>query len=420
MAATIIHIDSKKIKVEVEINLSNSMLETEENIQSALNDCGNIVTKEFLTTFDTDGSPIAIGNEKFTSKGKVSKKYQTPYNEINIERHVYQNSSGGKVYCPMEKDARIIVGSTPKFAKQISSKYSDLGSSRVQKDLEENHGRHISREFIRNLSEAVSEVIIEKEKHWNYCPPVDTKYVHCVGIGLDGTCMYLSDDGWRIAMVGTIALYNNEGDRLYTQYTASPPEYGKNEFYENFTHDIENIKKIYPSAIYTGVADGAKDNWTYLEEHTENQTLDYFHATEYVSKVGEVIFRSKVKRKSWFTKSCHILKHEKDGAAELLKEMQVHLDKKYSEKKMEILQRSVTYFTNHLHQMNYWEYLERKLPIGSGITEAACKVIIKQRLCNSGMKWKDEGARSVLFLRCISYSSDKWGQTWKRLSKVGF
>jgi len=38
---------------------------------------------------------------------------------------------------------------------------------------------------------------------------------------------------------------------------------------------------------------------------------------------------------------------------------------------------------------NYVEAIAANLPIGSGITEAACKVIIKARLCCSGMKWKD-------------------------------
>jgi hypothetical protein len=31
--------------------------------------------------------------------------------------------------------------------------------------------------------------------------------------------------------------------------------------------------------------------------------------------------------------------------------------------------------------MNYAQYLEKKYPIGSGVTEAACKTLVKQRLC---------------------------------------
>lgn len=176
---------------------------------------------------------------------------------------------------------------------------------------------------------------------------------------------------------------------------------------------------MYIAAIYTGVADGAKDNWTYLEQHTDNQTLDFYHASEYLNNVANVVFHKKEKRTSWFSSARHKLKYEKGGAAELLKEMENYSEKKYSEKKMEILQNSITYFRNHIHQMNYSDYIKRNLPIGSGVTEAACKVIVKQRLCNSGMKWKDSGAKSVLCLRCINYSGDKWRQLWDKLNRYG-
>ena len=50
------------------------------------------------------------------------------------------------------------------------------------------------------------------------------------------------------------------------------------------------------------------------------------------------------------------------------------------------------------------------MPIGSGVIEAACKVIIKQRMCNSGMKWTDAGAKTVLLLRCFNETDGKWQQ----------
>ena len=40
--------------------------------------------------------------------------------------------------------------------------------------------------------------------------------------------------------------------------------------------------------------------------------------------------------------------------------------------------------------------VENSLPIGSGVTEAACKTLVKQRLYGSGMRWKDAGIKVVL------------------------
>jgi hypothetical protein len=65
------------------------------------------------------------------------------------------------------------------------------------------------------------------------------------------------------------------------------------------------------------------------------------------------------------------------------------------------LKRAVSYFSSQIARMNYAEFIKKNLPIGSGVTEAACKTVIKQKFCKSGMKWKDDGARAVLRLRCF-------------------
>ena len=112
----------QRVKVEVSIELTDSMLRTEEAIQQALNEAGTALTGEALQYFDTDGSPREVGGEIWRTKGRQPKAYQTPYGEISIERHVYQRSGGGKTYCPLERDARIVITSTPRFSKQVSSK----------------------------------------------------------------------------------------------------------------------------------------------------------------------------------------------------------------------------------------------------------------------------------------------------------
>lgn len=69
--------------------------------------------------------------------------------------------------------------------------------------------------------------------------------------------------------------------------------------------------------------------------------------------------------------------------------------------------------------MNYASYRKSHVPIGSGVTEAACKTVVKQRLCGSGMKWKHSGADDVLTLRAITRSDGAWDAFWKRLDKFG-
>ena len=80
---------------------------------------------------------------------------------------------------------------------------------------------------------------------------------------------------------------------------------------------------------------------------------------------------------------------------------------------------AVTYYKNHRHQMNYTSYTEQNFPIGSGVTEAACKTLIKQRFCLAGMRWKQPGAAGILNLRALVLTAQRWTQFWQKINLFG-
>jgi hypothetical protein len=79
-----------------------------------------------------------------------------------VERHIHQSSRGGKTYCPLDRTARIVGSSTPRFAKMISHKYAEFGPSRVIEDLREDHGRTVARSFVQNVAGAGAAVAMAK------------------------------------------------------------------------------------------------------------------------------------------------------------------------------------------------------------------------------------------------------------------
>src|ERR1700759_194800 len=145
MNATITARTPTSFPLQVEVPYNGSMLDFEETLQERINDAGVVATAEGLRQFDTDGSPITVGPVRFTSKGQVEKDSQTPYGVATVARHVYQGPQGGPTYCPLDRDARIVVTSTPRFAKVLSHKYAGFSSPRAQVDLAENHGRAVAR-----------------------------------------------------------------------------------------------------------------------------------------------------------------------------------------------------------------------------------------------------------------------------------
>ena len=74
----------------------------------------------------------------------------------------------------------------------------------------------------------------------------------------------------------------------------------------------------------------------------------------------------------------------------------------------------------HKQRMNYSYHAVRRQPIGSGVTEAACKVLIKQRFCKSGSRWKEQGASAVLSIRALKLTAGRWNAFWKRISQYGY
>jgi hypothetical protein len=419
MGAILKQVDGDTITLEVKIKLSGSMLESEESILEAINEVGCVATGEALTRFDTDGSPLSMGGTKWTTKGRLPKTYHTPYGTTEVCRHVYQQACGGETFCPLERNARIIMTATPRYAKMISHKYAYNASTTVQQDLADNHGLSSARSYIQNIVEAVASVAQAKEETWHYDTPALDTTIHTVAIGMDGTCMLLCKEGYREAMTGTISLYDPQGERQHTIYLSATPEYGKATFLERMDREIEHVKRLYPNASYVGIADGAKINWDYLERHTTTQILDFYHVTTYLAEAAHAVHGTRTQREQWLATRCHELKHSHGAAQSILTELEEMLSSHLSESIEGTLKKSITYFRNHQHQMEYASYREKSFPIGSGVTEAACKTLIKQRLCCSGMKWVEKGASMVLSLRSLVLTKDRWNQYWSKVNQYG-
>lgn len=422
MSAELISIDGKTVTLELQVELSRSMLENEERIQTVLNEAGCRVTEEALKRFDTDGSPLVVGQMKLTSKGQVPKAYQTPYGEVEVARHVYQGAEGGKTFCPLDRDARIVVTSTPRFAKLVSHKCAQGSSVQVERDLAQNHGRAVARSYLQHVAEAVGSVVQAKEEDWAYEIPTLKRPIKSVAVGMDGTCMLLCQEGYRQAMVGSLSLYDAQGQRQYSIYLGAAPEYGKERFLAHLERELAQVKAQYPHATYVGVADGAADNWRFLEPHTDIQVIDFYHASAYVADAALAAYpRDRLKRRAWLDNRCHQLKHNSGAAAQLLAEMKQLAQKpSLSETIREKLKSAITYFDNHHHQMDYARCVTEHRPIGSGVTEAACKTLVKQRLCQSGMKWKEKGAGIILSLRTLVLTKTRWNQFWEKVDQYGF
>jgi hypothetical protein len=423
MPAELIEHKNNTLTVQLTVALTGQMLADEQALQQALNEAGQAAMAPMLKQFDTNGEPIRVNGIKHTVKDYARQTYETPYGPVPVERHTYQTSHGGRAYVPLENDARMVLNSTPRYAQMVSGKYARFGADSIREDLLECNGRDISRNYAKKLSDFVGTIAQCHESEWDYALPEFDQPVRSISLGLDGTCMLMRQDGWREAMCGSITFYDAQGERMHTIYCSATPEYGKETFRDKFAREIERVKQTFPEALYIGLADGAKDNWTFLKPYAKRLLLDFYHAREYIGKAASAIFgRDKINKQTWETDFSHELKHKQGAAGRLISELEkqrANLDKKNFIERDDELRQVITYYKNHQNKMSYARHLKENLPIGSGVTEAACKVLIKQRMCISGSRWKEDGASCVLALRTLKETKGRWQQFWNYVMRHG-
>ena len=64
--AKVVSLEDNKLTLQVTVDLTGSLMEMENKILDGCNEMGSLATAEALQKFDTDGSPIKMGEVKMT------------------------------------------------------------------------------------------------------------------------------------------------------------------------------------------------------------------------------------------------------------------------------------------------------------------------------------------------------------------
>lgn len=141
--------------------------------------------------------------------------------------------------------------------------------------------------------------------------------------------------------------------------------------------------------------------------------LDFWHAKEHLRELGKTLFgEGTAEGQQWLDERCHQLKAE--GGAAVRATLEALDLSGRSEKVREEHRAQTNYFRNHEHKMNYPHYVSQGWQIGSGPVESACKTVVNNRLCGSGMRWGPPGSDALCGLRALFLSERKqWEAFWK-------
>ena len=149
------------------------------------------------------------------------------------------------------------------------------------------------------------------------------------------------------------------------------------------------------------IGDGAQWIWKMCEELFPDavQILDFYHMSENTHKYAKFIYPdNEVTRKIWANKVLDSLNTGKiEEAINLVKENKV-------DKAPDGVVNLYTYITNNRGRINYKFYKDNDYYIGSGAIESANKMVIQQRMKQSGMR-----GQYIAALR-TKYESNRWDE----------
>lgn len=401
------------------------------------------VMAEELARFDIDEPFIVVNGTVYHNVIRCEETYFGSAGNIRVERSLYSSRQAGeRALCPMELRAGIIEGRwTPLAAKQASwvvahltpgegeQLFEMLGSMKPSKSSLDRMPKKLSERW-EQARESFEAELREQER-------VPDEAV-AMAVSLDGVLVPMKDgdrqekreqaqtdgkqtkgpSGYKEVGCGTVSFYDEDGNRLCTRRMARMPEHKKTTLKEMLTAEVHAALAERPDLDVVKMADGARDNWTYLSKELDvpgHEVVDFFHACEHLNNALIAAYgETHPKKHSQYEKFKTVLRDEVDGGEKVIRSL-VHLRDKHPRRKK--IAQELGYFRRNRHRMNYAELKDANLPIGTGVTEAACKTLATQRMKRSGMRWRHPGGQAILTFRS-AVQSDRFDRFWNILAET--
>lgn len=413
-------------------------------LRAGLSAAGAAAYKAFIESHDENDNTIMKDGVAFRFKQVSRKDFLTPFGEITMERRLYQPNTDGRSYVPLDEKW----GMQGQYAS-MEVRESILYSVALMTPEETACllGKcalfHPSSTAIKHMISGAGEVIegqkeaLDRRIQENEQVPEGTE---AVAISFDGVNVLLSERGkrkgrkaerpkaqqtesektaYRHAMVGSISYYGTEEGqpkRLESRYIARMPEAKFLTFRKHLEQEIEAcFAQIPEETKILVITDGHRALEKYIRQNALLKDceilIDFYHAMDHLSVASEIIFgKSSQAASKWFEKWRQLLLHQEHSINGLYRSMKYYSTFLHGPKR-EDLRKEMNYFKKRKAKMNYAYYRNKGLTIASGPVEAACKSIVKARLCRSGMRWSRKGGQNILNLRTY-VKSGRWESFW--------
>ena len=169
------------------------------------------------------------------------------------------------------------------------------------------------------------------------------------------------------------------------------------------------------AAVQVAVTDGGNGLERVLRRNVSGAlqfVLDYWHEAQRLHKLAALLHPGDAAAASAWAERAKGILWEQGGAA-LLRHLQgTRLPRRAAKELAEELRRRIDYYAENARRADYPGYRAKGWDVGSGPTEAGCKVL-QGRLKGAGMRWKVSGSEQVAVLKALYASGEGlWDAFW--------
>jgi len=378
---------------------------------------------------------VRVGRETYRRRDKTPNTLGTLFGPIELRRCVYECLEPGEpCVWPLELRSGVVAGlATPALAERVGRWSAEHEQDAVQNLLRAEHGVSWSVTSLRKVVGAVREGVAGPGEQARVGRLLELlteaeassgKHRPTLACGRDGVMVPIRDRGYQEAATGTVSVHDRRGKRLGTVYLGRMPEPGQHRLTEQLTAMLMAALTAWhgrgrtcprlaylsdgghhPQEFFRRVLSRMADPWRPGRFLPWAWTLDFFHACGHLWTVAESLFGTSATGWAWFRRMRHWLRDRTGGVANILRSAtQQENRRKMPRGRKQEYGKAYRYLRRYARWMNYAACRKVRLPIGSGVTEAACKTVFAQRLKRSGMTWGIDGGQVIVDVRVLVLS----------------
>jgi hypothetical protein len=388
---------------------------------------------------------VRLAGQEYRRRPKSRNQIGTLFGEIELRRYLYEaTETGERALFPLEMQLGIEAGlATPALAERVGLWSAEHEQEQVRLLLRQEHGVSWSVKSLRKVTASLRDGLASFREEAQLAKVLELlekaacssgKHRPVLAVGRDGIHVPIRAEGYHEGATATLSVLDRRGKRLGTVYLGQMPESGQPTLSVHMTSLLTRVLTAWhalggaaPQLVY--VTDGGNhpkeyyrqvlrrlaDPWRPGQTLVWQWVVDFWHACGYVHELAEGLFgKAADKIYGWFRKWRRWLRDRHQGLAQVLRSAMWHYQngRKRSQAGTKMFWKAYRYLRNHSGWMKYVDYRRRGLPIGSGVTEAACKTIFAERLKRSGMTWGRLGGQVIVDLRVLVLS-----RVWNKAHK---